>query len=80
MAGVASPGVGTKHVPDFTGMCMQCMIGAMTAGAGATGMRSWLKHVAPRWLTPKRMKAVSFALVGAALLASTVLLGGSSTA
>ena len=60
-------------------MCVQCMMGAMTAGAGATGARTWIKHMAPRWLTPRRMRAVSALLVGAALIASTVLLGGSST-
>jgi hypothetical protein len=61
-------------------MCMQCMLGAMSAGATATGTRAWLKHMAPRWLTPKRMRAVSIALIAAALVASTVVLGGSSTA
>ena len=61
-------------------MCMQCMMGAMTAGAGATGIRAWLRIRSPRWLTARRMKAVTVGLVGAALVASTVLLGGSSTA
>jgi hypothetical protein len=60
-------------------MCMQCMMGAMSAGAGATGARTWLKHMAPRWLTPKRMRAVTFVLIGAALIASTVLIGGSGS-
>jgi hypothetical protein len=60
-------------------MCMQCMMGAMSAGAGATGARTWLKHMAPRWLTPRRMRAVTAVLIGAALIASTVLLGSSSS-
>jgi hypothetical protein len=58
---------------------MQCMMGAMTAGAGATGIRAWLRIRSPKWLTARRMKAVTGTLIGAALVAATVLLGGSGT-
>lgn len=60
-------------------MCMQCMAGAMTATAGAAGIRAWLATRAFGWLTPKRMKAITIGLIAFALLASTVLIGGSST-
>jgi hypothetical protein len=56
---------------------MQCMMGAMAAGAGATGVRSWLACRSPRWLTPRRLRAVTVLLLGAALIASSVLLSGS---
>jgi len=58
-------------------MCMQCMAGAMTATAGAAGIRAWLATRTFRWLTPKRLKAITVALVATALLASTVLVSGS---
>jgi hypothetical protein len=59
-------------------MCMQCMAGAMTATAGAAGIRAWLATRAFAWLTPRRLRALTIALIGAALLASTVLVSGSS--
>jgi hypothetical protein len=59
-------------------MCMQCMAGAMTATAGAAGIRAWLATRAFAWLTPQRLKAITIALVGAALIASMVLVRGSA--
>jgi hypothetical protein len=59
-------------------MCMQCMIGAMGAGAGATGARSWLATRHFSWLTPKRLRAVTVSLLAAALLASTAGVSGST--
>lgn len=59
-------------------MCMQCMAGAMTATAGAAGIRAWLATRAFGWLTPKRLKAITIGLIAVALLASTVLIGGAS--
>ncbi len=44
-------------------MCMQCMAGAMTAGAAATGARAWLVALAPRWLTPARRRYATRALL-----------------
>ncbi|ADB49959.1 hypothetical protein [Conexibacter woesei] len=61
-------------------MCMQCMAGAMTATAGAAGIRAWLATRAFGWLTPKRLKAITFVLIGAALFASTLLVSGSTPA
>lgn len=60
-------------------MCMQCMAGAMTATAGAAGIRAWLATRAFGWLTPKRMKAITMVLIGAVLIASAVLVSGTST-
>lgn len=56
---------------------MQCMMGAMTAGAGATGARSWLATRRWQWLTPTRLRRATMFLLGAALLASATLIGGS---
>ena len=57
---------------------MQCMIGAMSTGAAATGTRSWLATQQFSWLTPKRMKMVTASLLGAALLASSFVVSGST--
>ncbi len=56
-------------------MCANCMMGAMTAAAGATGLRAWLAAKGFAWLTPKRLRAVTFLLGGVALLGSSVRLG-----
>jgi hypothetical protein len=49
---------------------MQCMMGAMTAGATATGLRSWLVVRAPGWLTPVRRGRVTGVLMVAGVLAA----------
>jgi hypothetical protein len=51
-------------------MCMQCMAGAMAAGAGATGLRAWLSARAPRWLTAGRLRVATGGLLVAGLLAA----------
>ena len=56
-------------------MCVQCMMGAMTAGAGASGARAWLARMRIPWLTPKRMRRVTIALVVVALGVSTTISG-----
>ncbi|XAY06891.1 hypothetical protein DSM112329_03769 [Paraconexibacter sp. AEG42_29] len=56
---------------------MQCMMGAVTAGAGATGARSWLATRRWSWLTPVRLRRATMVLLGAGLFASATLLGGS---
>jgi hypothetical protein len=51
-------------------MCMQCLAGAMTAGAAATGVRAW---IGVRWghlLTPGRKRAFTGALIVAGVLAA----------
>jgi hypothetical protein len=52
-------------------MCVQCMMGAMTAGAAATGTRAWLA----RRLGPRALKRATVALLGLALLAAATLSG-----
>jgi hypothetical protein len=54
-------------------MCMQCMAGAMTAGAAATGMRSWLVLRAGAWLTPRRRVLMTRALVAGGLVAAALV-------
>lgn len=53
-------------------------MGAMTAGAAATGMRAYLAASAPRWLTPARLRTTTIVLLGAALLLASSVLSGSS--
>ncbi|MGI8558252.1 MAG: hypothetical protein ACR2ND_08080 [Solirubrobacteraceae bacterium] len=59
-------------------MCIQCMIGAMSAGAGATGARSWIATRHFVWLTPVRLRRITGALLALALIASTLLVSGST--
>ena len=58
-------------------MCAQCMMAATTAAAGATGIRAWLATRRFRWLTPRRMRFASIALIGVALVAASLGLGAS---
>lgn len=58
-------------------MCVQCMMGAMTAGAGASGARSWLATRRWSWLTERRLRRVTVVLVAADLIAASTLLSGS---
>jgi hypothetical protein len=57
---------------------MQCMIGAMSTGAAATGARSFLASRHFSWLTPRRMRLVTVSLLGAALFASAFIVSGST--
>jgi hypothetical protein len=59
-------------------MCMQCMATAMTAGAGVSGTRAYIAAKHFSWMTPRRMRAVTAALLAAGLLASTTLVSGST--
>ena len=54
---------------------MQCAMGAMTAGAAATGLRAWLAARTPMWLTPARMRAATIVTLGGGLLAAGTVLG-----
>jgi hypothetical protein len=58
-------------------MCAQCMMGAVTAGAGATGARSWLATREWSWLTEQRLRRITVALLATALVAAATLLSGS---
>ena len=61
-------------------MCMQCMAGAMSAGAGATGLRSYLAARGGAWSTPRRMRRVTIALIVGALTASALIVTGPAPA
>lgn len=53
-------------------MCAQCMAGAVTAAAAATGIRAWLAtRVGPRVL-----RAATLMLLTAGVLASATFLSG----
>lgn len=60
-------------------MCVQCMMGAMSAGAAASGTRSWLGTRRWHWLTPLRLRRITITLLAAAFMAAATLLGGSGT-
>jgi hypothetical protein len=49
---------------------MQCMASAMTAGAAATGMRAWIATHSPSWMTQRRLKLTTAAILAAGVLAS----------
>jgi hypothetical protein len=52
---------------------MQCMMGAMSAGATASGLRAWLVAHAPRWLTPHRQRRLTYMLLVLGVLAAGVI-------
>jgi hypothetical protein len=49
------------------------MAGAMAAGTAATGVRAWLVARSPSWLTPRRRRVMTRALVAAGVLAAGVV-------
>jgi hypothetical protein len=57
-------------------MCAQCMVTAMTAVGAASGARAYLGSRRFSWLTPRRLRAITFALVTGAILASATLVSG----
>ena len=52
-------------------MCMQCVAGAaaVSTGAGVTGMRAWLGTRDWSWLTPRRLRRVTIALLATTVVA-----------
>jgi hypothetical protein len=50
----------------------------MAATAGASGVRAWLQARHLTWLTPRRMRAVTIALIFAAFAVSSVGISGST--
>jgi hypothetical protein len=52
---------------------MQCVAGAMTVGAAATGARAWIVSHAGAWLTPRRQALMTRALIGAGVLAAGII-------
>jgi len=54
-------------------MCIQCIAGAMTAGATATGLRGWIVVRAGAWLTERRKTWLTRALIAAGVLAAGLI-------
>ena len=54
-------------------MCMQCVAGAMSAGAGATGARAWLVLRFGHLMTPERKKALTGVLIVAGVLGGSLI-------
>ena len=59
-------------------MCVQCMMGAMTAGATVSGARGWLGTRRWAWLTRQRLHRITVAMVVIGLALSATVLSGSS--
>ena len=57
-------------------MCAQCMMGATTAAAGVTGMRTWLVAKGFRWMTPRRLRFLTASLIAIGLIGASVGLSG----
>ena len=57
-------------------MCAQCMATAMTAVGAASGTRAFLGGLRFSWLTPRRLRAITFVLAVGAVLASATLVSG----
>jgi hypothetical protein len=61
-------------------MCVQCMMSAMGFGAAATGTRSFVAARRFSWLTPRRLRAITATLLAGALIASALVVSGSTPA
>jgi hypothetical protein len=59
-------------------VCVQCMMTAMTSVAAASGTRSWLAQRRADWLTPRRLRYITFALFTAAILVAGTMSGSAS--
>jgi hypothetical protein len=44
-------------------MCMQCMTYAMTSVGAAGGLRSWVASKNPCWVTPRRLRLLTVAVL-----------------
>ncbi len=49
---------------------MQCMASAMTAGAAVTGVRAWVAAHRPAWITARRLRLGTAAILAAGVVAS----------
>lgn len=54
-------------------MCMQCMAGAMAAGASASGTRAYLIARAPHWFAGRRRTILTRGLIAAGLIAASLV-------
>jgi Rad3-related DNA helicase len=58
-------------------MCAQCMTTAMAGVGTASGLRSFIANRRYSWLTPRRLRRLTFALAVGAVIASATLVSGS---
>ena len=59
-------------------MCANCVAGATVAAAGASGARAWLAAKGYAWLTPRRLRLATWALVTVAVAGASIGIGGSA--
>ena len=59
-------------------MCANCMATAAAATGGAGAVRAWLAARGFSWLTPQRLRVITFALIAGVLLVSATLSGSGS--
>ncbi|MFM8762634.1 MAG: hypothetical protein ACKOQ0_04115 [Solirubrobacterales bacterium] len=57
-------------------MCVQCMAGAMAAGAAVTGSRVMIVTRFRQAMTPVRKRALDISVAAVGVFAAAVLLGG----
>jgi hypothetical protein len=60
---------------DTSFMCAQCMAGAATAVASATGIRAYLGAHTPSWLDQARLRRLTILLAVGAVVVSATLVG-----
>jgi hypothetical protein len=53
-------------------MCLQCMATATTTLGVAGGIRAWLAASRPSWITPRRMRTATVALLTLGVLAAGI--------
>jgi hypothetical protein len=59
-------------------MCMQFAARAAVTVGTAAGLQAWLRARRGAWLSPRRMRFATVALLSLAVLASGLALGGSA--
>ena len=52
------------------------MMGATTAAAGVTGMRSWLVAKGFAWMTPRRTRLATISMIAVGLIGASAGLSG----
>ena len=58
-------------------MCAQCMTTAMAAVGTASGLRAFIANRRYAWVTPRRLRALTFVLIATAVIVSATFVGGS---
>jgi hypothetical protein len=64
--------VNGRGLAILAGMCAQCMATAATATAAATGVRAWAAARSPAWLSPRRLRGLTVALIVVAVTAAAI--------